>query len=234
MRRSHLRTQAAALLDMYDALGSVSDDLAATLAGPRFLPLLTRLAELADAAQDEFEAMFADFEAGLARPETWKAAVTDGSVSWGAVRSLCARLSVRSLELRITHKRATHVRTLPNFWRRKQHACDALSDSWRYTHPCHHRRIPPFLRRIRQVHPAVAQTLAHLDALLAHSLAPQLLLPLAPASSVPAKTAPSASSPASHPSPVAALVDRVLTELESALDAKARTCKCKVRRFWFG
>lgn len=100
MRRTRLHTQAVALLDMYDALSSVSDDLAETLAGPRFLPLLTRLAELADAAQDEFEAMFADFEAGLARPDTWKVGVTDGSVrGWwcwrgGAVIGLafCASL----------------------------------------------------------------------------------------------------------------------------------------------
>lgn len=93
MRRTHLRTQALALLDMYDALSSVSDDLAATLAGPRFLPLLSRLAELADAAQDEFEAMFADFEAGLARPETWKAGVTDGSVRGLGAAMRCRRVS---------------------------------------------------------------------------------------------------------------------------------------------
>lgn len=90
MRRTHPRTQLLALLDMYDALSGVSDDLSETLAGPRFLPLLTRLAELADAAQDEFEAMFADFEAGLARAETWKAPVTDGSVSV-RVRTFCLR-----------------------------------------------------------------------------------------------------------------------------------------------
>lgn len=91
MRRTHLHTQALALLDMYDALSSVSDDLAETLAGPRFLPLLTRLAELADAAQDEFEAMFADFEAGLGRADTWKAAVTNGSVRGGGAMFLWGR-----------------------------------------------------------------------------------------------------------------------------------------------
>ena len=80
MHRTLLCSQVLALLDMYDALSGVSDDLSETLAGPRFLPMLTLLAELADAAQDEFEAMFAEFEGGLGRVETWKAPVTDGSV----------------------------------------------------------------------------------------------------------------------------------------------------------
>lgn len=119
--------------------------------------------------------------------------------------------------------------------RRKRHACDAKTGGTVTLTQPHHRRTPPFLRGTPQVHPAVAQTLAHLDALFAHPLAPQLLLGLAPPSTTPPiKTDSSAPGPASHPSPVAALVDRALTELEAGLDAKARTCKCKVRRILFG
>lgn len=158
MRRTHLRTQALALLDMYDALSSVSDDLAATLAGPRFLPLLSRLAELADAAQDEFEAMFADFEAGLARPETWKAGVTDGSVRGLGAAMRCRRVDA-VFEAALCAVMCTACRHAPIFFcgANGTHATQKLaaplhSPNLTIAAPprscaAHHRSTPPLRRR---------------------------------------------------------------------------------------
>ena len=116
--------------------------------------------------------------------------------------------------------------------RRKQRPLGAQNTRHRYTPSLTLRRTPSFPAP-HQVHPVVAHTLAYLDALLAHPLAPSLLLALAPS---PAGMPPKSGSPtphaASQSAPVAGIVSRVLTELESGLDAKARTCKCKVRRIY--
>lgn len=83
-----------ALIDMYDALTAVADDLSETLAGPRFAPLLAKLAELADASCVEFTTMLAEFQGALVKLESWRAAVTVGSVraaQAAVARSLRAR-----------------------------------------------------------------------------------------------------------------------------------------------
>lgn len=88
---------------MNDALAEVFDDLSSVL---RAEQLVAKVAQLADAVHSEFQATFADYEAGLAKPETWKANVNDGvvrSVFCLFVRGRCC-CGVRNLLRRIEIK----------------------------------------------------------------------------------------------------------------------------------
>ena len=70
-----------ALIDMYDALSAVADDLSEMLASPCFAPLLAKLTELTNTSCAEFTTLLAEFQGALVKLESWRAAVTDGSVS---------------------------------------------------------------------------------------------------------------------------------------------------------